>query len=186
LGIDLIENEHDNPDIGHHHGFIEPHTWMSPANVKIIANSMYTTILNLDIANESIYTHNYNKFISEIDTLNSKLYKQFQKIKSRSFIIYHPALTYFAEAYNLKQIPIEIDGKNPSAFHIKQIIDTARSQNIKIVFIQKQFDQEKARTIAHEIGGYVIPIDPLDYNWYDQLLTISETLLNDSNTERNE
>ena len=146
-GIDLLENrDHD-----HQHGFIEPHTWMSPENVKIIAKSIYEAILKLDKENETFYTKNFNLFISEIDSLHRKLSMQFQDVQSRSFIIYHPALTYFAEAYNLHQISIETEGKNPSAFHIKQIIDTAKSRNIKIIFIQKQFDQEKAKTIAQEI-----------------------------------
>lgn len=181
IGIDLLENE--NNDYGHHHGFIEPHTWMKPENVKIIANSIYEAILKLDKENETFYTNNFNLFISEIDSLHRKLFLQLQDVQSRNFIIYHPALTYFAEAYNLHQISIETEGKNPSAFHIKQIIDTAKSRNIKIVFIQKQFNQEKAKTIAHEIGGSVIPIDPLDYNWHDQLLSISKALVLASNTQ---
>lgn len=181
IGIDLLEN--GNNDNGHHHGFIEPHTWMKPENVKIIANSIYEAILKLDKENETFYTNNFNLFISEIDSLHRKLFLQLQDVQSRNFIIYHPALTYFAEAYNLHQISIETEGKNPSAFHIKQIIDTAKSRNIKIVFIQKQFNQEKAKTIAHEIGGSVIPIDPLDYNWHDQLLSISKALVLASNTQ---
>ena len=181
IGIDLLENK-DNDHV-HQHGFIEPHTWMSPENAKIIANSIYESILKLDKENEIFYTKNFNLLILEIDSLHRKLSMQFQDVQSRSFIIYHPALTYFAEAYNLHQISIETEGKNPSAFHIKQIIDTAKSQNIKIVFIQKQFDQEKAKAIAQEIEGLVIPIDPLDYNWHDQLLTISKALVLASNTQ---
>lgn len=185
-GIKLIENKYYDEDHGHHHGFIEPHTWMSPDNAKVIANSIYEALLKQDISNEAFYTKNYEQFISEIEELNQDISKQLHDIKSRSFIIYHPALTYFAKTYNLQQFPIELEGKNPSAFHIKQIIDTAKSQNIKIVFIQKQFDQEKAKTIAHEIGGTVIPIDPLDYNWADQLLTISAAFTTNFNSIKDE
>lgn len=181
-GINLLENQHDDEDHGHQHGFIEPHTWMSPDNVKIIARSMYEAILNLDPKNEASYTENFEKFIAEIDSLNQTLATQLKNIPSRSFIIYHPALTYFAEAYNLEQISIETEGKNPSALHIKEIIDTAKSKDIKIVFIQKQFDHEKARTIANEIGGSVIPIDPLDYNWQGQLLKIANVFVHISDT----
>lgn len=176
-GLDLIENQEYDQDHGHHHGFIEPHTWMSPENVKVIAKSIYEALLKFDKQNESFYTENYNRFILEIESLNLNISKQLQGIPSRSFIIYHPALTYFAKSYKLQQLPIEIEGKNPSAYHIKQIIDTAISQNIQIVFIQKQFDQEKAKIIASEINGRVIPIDPLDYNWPDQLLTITNAFV---------
>lgn len=177
VGLDLIENQEYDQDHGHHHGFIEPHTWMSPENVKIIARSIYEALLKFDNQSESYYTENYTRFILEIDSLDQDISTQLQHIPSRSFIIYHPALTYFAKAYKLQQLPIEIEGKNPSAYHIKQIIDTAISKNIQIVFIQKQFDQEKAKTIASEINGNVIPIDPLDYNWSDQLRTITSAFV---------
>lgn len=184
IGINFIENQQYDSNHGHHHGFIEPHIWMSPENVKHIAQSIYQSIRSLDKENEAYYTNNYHQFISEIETLDQELSNKLQNIPSRSFIIYHPALTYFAEDYNLQQIPIEVEGKNPSAFHVKQIIDTAISRHIKIVFIQKQFDTDKAKTIAHEINGFVIPIDPLDYNWDDQLLTIANSF--SQNSSRNE
>ncbi len=176
-GLDLIENQEHDQGHGHHHGFIEPHTWMSPENVKIIARSIYEALLKFDNQNESFYTENYNRFILEIESLNQDISEQLQDASSRSFIIYHPALTYFAKAYKLLQLPIEIEGKNPSAYHIKQIIDSAKSQNIQIIFIQKQFDQEKAKIIASEINGNVIAIDPLDYNWPDQLRTIANAFV---------
>lgn len=181
-GLDLIENQQYDKDHGHHHGFIEPHTWMSPENVKVMAKSIYEALLKFDSKNEPFYSKNYNQFILKIEKLNQDISAQLQDIPSRSFIIYHPALTYFAKDYKLKQIPIEIEGKNPSAYYIKKIIDTAKSQNIQIVFIQKQFDQEKAKIIANEINGRVIPIDPLDYNWQDQLRFISNALVPVSET----
>lgn len=185
-GIRLIENKYYHEDHGHHHGFVEPHIWMCPDNAKLIAKSIYEALLKLDASNQASFTNNYKQFLSEIEELNQDISKQLQNAKSRSFIIYHPALTYFANTYNLQQLPIEVEGKNPSAFHIKQIIDTAKSRNIKIVFIQKQFDQEKAKTIAHEIGGTVIQIDPLDYNWADQLLTISAAFTTNFNSIKDE
>ncbi len=186
IGLELIKNQYHDQDHGHQHGFIEPHTWMSPENVRIMVSSIYEAILILDKKNESFYTKNYRQFLSEIDALDQELSTRLKNIKSRSFIIYHPALTYFAEAYNLNQISIETEGKSPSAFHIKEIIDLAKSSDIKIVFIQKQFDQEKAKTIASEIGGYVIGIDPLDYNWDSQLRTIAKTFIRISETGNNE
>lgn len=185
-GIELMENQYYDNDHGHQHGFIEPHTWMSPKNVRSIANIIYEALVALNYDQKSYYLKNFNQFISEIDSLDKELSLQLNEIKCRDFIIYHPALTYFAEAYNLNQVSIETEGKSPSAFHIKEIIDLAKSRNIKIVFIQKQFDEERAKTIAIEIGGEVRPIDPLDYNWQDQLRVIAQTFVQVSDTEKNE
>jgi len=170
-GLDLMENE--NSHSHHYHGWIEPHIWMSPENVKNIALNIYQAIIKIDKKNISYYKSNYNEFISEIEALNKSITSMFEKINTKRFIIYHPALTYYAADFGLEQISIEIEGKNPSANYIKQIIDIAKKEQIKAVLVQKQFDITKAETIAKEIEGQVIPIDPLDYNWPNQLLEIS-------------
>ena len=99
--------------------------------------------------------------------------------KHKTFLIYHPALTYFAKEYGMRQISIENEGKEPNPAHVKAIVDTCRAQNIRVVFIQNQFDISNATTIAQEIGGKVIPIDPLAENWKEEM----ERLLNIINQE---
>ncbi len=149
---------------------------MSPRNVKIIAQNIYQALIKIDKENESYYESNYNIFISELEAIDKSITSSFKEINSRKFIIYHPALTYFATDYGLEQIPIELEGKNPSPMHIKQITDLAIKENIKAILVQEQFDKTKAETISKEINGQVIMIDPLDYNWPNQILEISHKL----------
>jgi len=170
-GLDLLENKESHSD--HNHGWIEPHIWMSPKNVKKIALNIYQALIKIDEKNKTFYKSNFDIFISEIEALNKSINLSLNEIKSNKFIIYHPALTYYAADFGLEQISIELEGKNPSAYYIKQLIDIAKEENIKVVLVQKQFDKSKAETIAKEIGGQVITIDPLDYNWPNQLLEIS-------------
>lgn len=149
---------------------------MSPRNVKIIARNIFQALIETDEKNESFYKSNYNMFISEVEALDKSITNAMENLTSRKFIIYHPALTYFAADYGLEQIPIELEGKNPSPLHIKQITDLALKENIKAILVQEQFDKSKAETISKEINGEVIMIDPLDYNWPNQLLEISHKL----------
>ena len=94
----------------------------------------------------------------------------------RTFIIYHPALTYFAQAYHLKQLAIETDGKEPSAASMKKLIDEARAQRVRVVFVQREFDRKHAESVAREIGARVVVIDPLSAQWKDEMLKIGQAL----------
>jgi len=170
--LDLIENPADSEHIGQP----EPHTWMSPLNAKLMAKSIYETLVELDPQNESYYTSNYKQFLIEIDSLINVIRTKFQDSKANSFIIYHPALTYYARDFGLTQWPIELEGKSPSVQHIRDLIDIAKREKIKAVLVQKQFDVTKAETIAHEIDGVIIEIDPLNENWSKEIMDITDKL----------
>ncbi len=165
-----------NPDAHDNHAQSEPHTWMSPGNVEIMAKDICETLVLIDRENEDYYKLKCDQFITEIDSINEIIKSKFQNIKSSGFIIYHPALTYYARDYGLNQYPLEIEGKSPSAFVIRQLIEISRKEKIRTIVVQKQFDQSKAQIIADETGGKIISIDPLDYNWSNQILEITNKL----------
>ena len=91
------------------------------------------------------------------------------KMENKKFIIFHPSLTYLARDYGLEQIPMEYEGKEPSAAYMKELIDKAKSENIKIVFIQKEFDQDNARQISKDLDARLIQVDPLAEDWEKQM-----------------
>jgi zinc transport system substrate-binding protein len=91
-------------------------------------------------------------------------------------MIFHPSLSYFARQYNLEQISIEFEGKEPSPSNLKQSIDLAKKAGLKAILIQKEFDVENARIIADEIGGSVVQINPLAENWASNLLDMAEKI----------
>jgi len=97
-------------------------------------------------------------------------------MEHRDFMIYHPALSYFARDYNLQQYALEVEGKTPSPVHLKELSDLGRERQITTIFLQKQFDVKIARVLAGEIGAEVVMIDPLDPDWQNQMLTIATRL----------
>jgi zinc transport system substrate-binding protein len=178
-GIEFIEDSTHAHTHSHHHdqGWIEPHIWMSPQNVIIIAKSIYEALSEYDSKNSEIYFNNYTDFVQKVEKLHVEIANKVDDLKSKSFIIYHPALTYFARDFGLNQIAVEVDGKDPSPQQMKKMIDKARAENIKLIFVQKQFDKTKAEVISQEIDGKIIQIDPLAYNWDQQLMEITNKLL---------
>lgn len=182
-GINFLEGHtHEKCTDGHNHEghqhahLLDPHIWVSPKKVKVIAKNILDALTQEYPDEKEHFKVNHDKFAQEIDSMDSLINIKLKDLESRSFIIFHPALSYFAQDYGLEQISIEIEGKNPSPAHMKKIIDKAKGKNIRIILIQKQFDIENAQTIAKEIDAEVVQIDPLSVDWEQMLLDISENL----------
>jgi zinc transport system substrate-binding protein len=155
---------------------VDPHIWLSPVEVKTMVSNIYHVLVTIDPDKASLFEGNFNQLIKELDSLDKNLISLFQNARLRKFIIYHPALGYLARDYDLEQIPIEREGKNPSPAYLRNIIDLARKDNIRTVLIQKEFDVNNARAVANEINGTLVIIDPMAYNWFNNM-TVMTTIL---------
>jgi zinc transport system substrate-binding protein len=185
-GIDLIEtsgeheHEHDNAE-GHHHGAFDPHIWLSPANTIIMAQNIMGGLVMVDQQNSSYYEDNYLVYKQELMALDTFIRDSLQNVNNRAFLTYHPAFAYFARDYGLKMLAIEEEGKEPSAADITRIIQTARENNIKIVFISPQFNPQSARTIAEEIGANTVEMNVLAENYLENMQYFVALLVNSLN-----
>jgi len=183
-GIDLImENSPHNhgektDDHGHHHGGIDPHTWLSPKSARTIARNILNALSASYPDHKDAFSMNYSRFMTRLDSLDGILKEKRAGMEGKAFFTYHPSLSYFARDYNLVQIPLELMGKSPSASYLKELIDTGLEQNIGIVFLQMQFDQHNAEVLAREIDAEIVQINPLDPEWYDQMIFIADKLVN--------
>jgi zinc transport system substrate-binding protein len=175
-GIKLIYGEHGHSDIDDRNINADPHIWLSPGAIKIICHNIYTALKGITPADSLIYKYNYYGFLEELDSLDKEIKKSLSDISNRTFFIYHPALTYYARDYELVQVSVEKEGKSPSPYYLKQLINLAEKENIKAIFIQEQFDSENAEVIAHEIKGKIIKINPLDEDLLNQLIYITAQL----------
>lgn len=175
-GVPLIEETEEHE--GHtHKGGIEPHIWNSPKNALIILHNIYSAVIDIDPENKAFYQENYEveqqKIKATAQQIDSLLKEPTQ---SKSFMIYHPALSYFSRDYGLTQLSIEEGGKEPSPYHLKELINTAKENKVKVIFIQPEFDQKNAAIIAKEVGAILVPINPLAYDWHQEIIHTAESL----------
>lgn len=173
------EPSHSHPEGHHHHpGGIDPHTWNSISGARIIAKNTLDAFVSLDKENEAYYQANYEKLTEEIDQTEQMIRKLLAPLENRAFIIYHPALTYFAHEFDLTQLCIETDGKEPSPAQLKNLVETAKADGASVVFVQQEFDQKNAELIAKETGCALVVINPLDVNWNKEMIHIAKSLAN--------
>ncbi len=176
----ITKHEHEDEQTHHNlHESLDPHIWTSPVNVKIIAKTIYDTLVKLDIKNQKYYKMNYNIFISKIIETDEQIKKILKDTpKDTKFMVFHPAWGYFARDYNLIQLPIEIEGKSPKPRQIANLITEAREEKITAILTAPEFSTKIARQIAKELNIKVIKITPLNPKWSENLINLANTIKN--------
>ena len=166
--------EHD--DHKKHEGN-DPHIWTSPDNVKIIAENIYKALTKADPANDSYYKQNYDKFISLIAETDRKIKSILSnKPKGTKFMVFHPSWGYFAQAYGLKQLPVELEGKSPKPKELIALIKEAREEQISAIFTQPEFSDSIAKVMANELKIKVVKVSPLSPKWSENLINIANAI----------
>lgn len=161
-GINLIRG--DEFDDNRHQG-VDPHIWISPKTVKVIAQTMLKALMEADPAYADSLKAGYAKFASSIDSLDKMMTNAVMQHRIEAVMVFHPVLSYLARDYSFNQIAIESEGKEPSPKQMKSIIDIAKTNGIKTIFVQQEFDTERANMIAREVGASVVQLNPLGYRW---------------------
>ncbi len=177
-----MHGHHDEQEVQgeerHHQGSLDPHIWLSPPLVMLQARSILKALQEVDPAHRAAYEANYRAFILDLVDLDAHLRTRFDQLKGSSFMVFHPSWGTFAQTYGLKQVPIEIEGKSPKPAQLKQLIEQARSNGIKVVFVQPQFSSKSAEQIAKAIDGSVVVVDPLAQDWATNLRRAGEEFKN--------
>lgn len=182
-GVNLIYGDHIHchaeGDAPHDHNEegVEPHIWNSTINARIIAGNILNALCAMDKANGDIYLERYNTLCKDIEHTDSLIRRELsQPGADQAFMIYHPALSYFARDYELHQIPIEAEGKEPSPAHLKDLINTCKEEKVKVIFVQPEFDRRNAELIARQTNTRVVGINPLSYDWKAEMLHTAKAL----------
>lgn len=159
-------HEHSHDEHEHHNH--PPHIWLSFELSKLHAKQIADTLININPKNTQIYKENLQNFIDKIDNLYNRFKIVFADSK-KSFLVFHPAWNYIANELGLSEYAIEEDGKEAKIAHRRDILEIIEKNNIKVMFIQPQFSQKNALTIAKEAGIEVKLADPLSYDWLESL-----------------
>ncbi|NCB12797.1 MAG: cation ABC transporter substrate-binding protein [Erysipelotrichia bacterium] len=168
-------DEHDEHD-AHHEDGLDPHIWLDPILVKTQAKNIYDTMVKIDAQNADFYKTNYEQFLKELDELDLNLKTILVPFKDKAFMVFHPSWGYFAKRYDLEQISIEIEGKEPKPNELVELIKDAKEHNIKIVFVSPQFSQKSAKTISQNIDAKVATINPMVENWSEGLILTAKEI----------
>lgn len=153
----------------------DPHIWSSIANARIIAKNILESVIAIDKVNAAFYKLNYEQFIKSLNALEDKV-ELYMNQADKSFMIYHPALTYFARDYGITQIAFEEEGKEIDPMHIQETISLSKKYNTRIFFLQEEVDQRKALSITKELNLKIVKVNLLAYDWPSEMLKVAKAM----------
>ncbi|WP_309498613.1 metal ABC transporter solute-binding protein, Zn/Mn family [Sulfurovum sp.] len=173
------EDGHDTHHSEHAHKGDDPHIWTAPSNVKIIAKNIYAALAKKDPEHTGYYKANLDAFLLTVEETDAKIKEILLGIgNERKFMVFHPSWGYFSKAYNLEQIAVEVEGKEPKPKELMHLLKEAKEERVKAIFTQPEFSDAVATIIAKELQIPVIKISPLSPNWSENLINIANNIAN--------
>ncbi len=177
LSLRKMTSLHPDYDDGHHGAAgNDPHSWLDPTLAVIQAEAMRNALIEMAPKYKVQFETDFESLKNDLETTDSILAEKLRPYKGMKLYVFHPAFGYFADRYGLIQTPVEIEGKEPSAQRLAELMEKARSDNVKVIFVQPQFSSSSAYMIAESIGAAVIPIDPLAYDYLENLEKIADRI----------
>jgi zinc transport system substrate-binding protein len=157
-------------------GTKDPHIWLDPRLVKLMATTICEELCRLDPSSADTFRANLAAFHGELDAVDARIRALLAPLKGREFLVFHPAYGYFGDSYGLEQVAVEIEGKEASPRQLTMLIEKAKAAGARVIFVQPQFSMSSAEALAREIGGAVIPLDPLARDYLGNLEVMAEKL----------
>lgn len=156
------------------------HIWLSARQAIIQAETIRKALSQQYPQHAELYQTNFDAFKKELEELDHEITDILKSTKNRIIMVSHPAYAYFCRDYQLKQLSIEIEGKDPAPQQLNTILNQARAAHIKKVFIQPQYSSKGAKLFAKELGAEVITLNPYSEDYITSMLEIAHQFATDT------
>ena len=159
--------------VGSHHHGLDLHTWLSPDYAAKQSEAIAETCARHFSEHSSVYRKNFHALLEEFSNLDLEIQSILFHLKSRAFLTSHPSFGYFCNKYNLKQISVEIEGKDPRPKDLENILSLARENHVRVMLMQPQFSSKGALLVAKKLDIPAKIVDPYSYEYPKTLLRIA-------------
>lgn len=174
-GIDLLTGHHHVSDEATHDAHYDPHIWTSPERLKRMAATAYDAI-HRRFPDSVRYPQAYEALIGRLDEASRQIADRLATSGTRTFVIYHPALGYYAADYGCTQLALEDEGKEPSAQHVGDIIRRMKAEGIHTILYQQEFPAAVVAAVADDTQATASPVNPLAEDIVGELLRITDLI----------
>jgi zinc transport system substrate-binding protein len=154
----------------------DPHVWVSPAAMRATARAVAAALERLDPAGAGVYRAGLAGALADLDRAEAEARRLLADVPRRRVYVYHPAWGYLLRELGLEQVALESHGKEPGPRQLQALVENARRDGVRHVFVQRGFSDRPARALAEEIGAEVVTLDPLAEDWAANLPRVAARL----------
>lgn len=158
-------DHHDEHSHGHSHdhGEFDPHVWLSINNMISMTQRIVDKLVEAYPEFEEEFRANAQEYISTLEELQNEFTSTLSMCENDIIIVNHKAFGYLGHEFGFEQVSVAgfSPESEPSVQTLQRVIDTARENNLRFVFSEGQFDSQMAQTIAQDLGGEVLELNPL-------------------------
>lgn len=173
----VIDSSEDIQRInGDNNAMPDPHTWMSTTNALVIAENIYRALRLVDVKDSLYFKERLSALRKTILDTGVEIGAKLDSLPCKTFLIYHPSLTYFANDYGLTQLAIEEDGHEPSTMALRSLVRRAKEEGVKVMLVQREYMNRDVMMVEKETGAKAVVINPLNYNWREEMTGIADKL----------
>lgn len=142
----------------------DPHFWLDPMIATREVEIIRDTLIQIDPPAREEYESNASRAIETLQELDERLTKGLASCVRRDMVVSHESFSYFAKRYQLNAIAIAgiSPDEEPSPRALAKITDEAREKGIQYVFFETMVSPLLAETIAREISGGVLVLNPIE------------------------
>jgi zinc/manganese transport system substrate-binding protein len=164
IGIPLLEIPQGRVtrEQGEVHIFGNPHYWLDPENMKIIARNIANGLRRIDPANADEYERNLKRLERLMDDLLDETLKLAAPLRGEKFVAYHATWSYLANRYGFRIIGYlePKPGIPPSASHLADLIVRMRQEKVKVIIKEPFYENRTPNMVAQRTGAKVVEICP--------------------------
>ncbi|MDR0720932.1 MAG: zinc ABC transporter substrate-binding protein [Treponema sp.] len=182
----LEDNDHESAGLREARGSVSPldssgpeldrHSWLGLEPAKIMAAHVRDFLCAADGEHADLYRRNCEELFADMDREFKQLRKDLATLKGEAVFVYHPSFGYFLDEFGIRQEAVETGGKEPAPRQLRKLIEKARSEKVKVIFVQAQFPVESAQAAAQAVGAELISLDPLAEDWLANIVHIGGAL----------
>lgn len=152
------------------------HTWLGRDPAKILATHVRDALIRINPQEADRYRRNHQALVTEIDSIFESLKKELAPLKGQRVYVYHPAFGYFLDEFGIIQEAVETGGKEPNPQTLAKLVERAKEDKVKVIFVQAQFPTQAAQTLAAQLKAEVLPLNPLAEDWLENIRRMGEAL----------
>ena len=148
----------------HEHGTHDPHIWLDPNNVIVMAQVMMQKLSSLDSSNRDKYESNYKKFVTQMKVTDRDNKELLRGVGEQGFFVFHDAWGYLTRHYNLSVADVFTISPTqaPGARHMASLRRQLKEQSHQsCVFREPQFQPGYLDVLIDDLQIKVDVLDPL-------------------------